>query len=1836
MAPTRAAAAAAALLLLVAIAAAVRPATAVPRQQFVNFLDDQVLTEDYENAMSEAQDLGTTAPVHLFDEYYDAVIVSENGFLVLGTGGAGFDPYLGFDSYAPVPLPMSAHGLVAPFWTDFDTALGEQDGVPEGENWVWYGFRERGTDDYLWVVDTVLAPVLGGLHFRPPRIFVATWDTVRGQYAPETLSNTFQVILASDGEVSFAVFQYLDGGIQLSTGTTMTGEGGELPTVVGFDEGRRLGGAAYVHPLTQPGAPNYAGGSLHALATTSNVGVPGRFIYRLDTAVRGAGDAGCNDLIVGGDFASVGGAAAGGVARYNCDADAWEPLGEGFNGPVHAVRAYRGRIYAGGAFTASATAGTPLPYFAVWDGQAWAPVDGVGLTGTVYALEVYHGLLYVGGFYNATLPSAVPNEWVSAMNLVAWDGRHWQYGAGSTDGPVYALALGPESLMVGGSFNMAGGVKPSTNFAMYRAGAGWLSQVFYGAMGPVTAVAYAADSDAVCLGGKFLYAYDGVMHMAGGLACWYQDMWRVHGVSSQDEVAVNAIVSLGDEIEPGLVIVGGQLVQPDPPGGHVYLGAFELTGSQPAEPAAVNGPVTALLPYHGKMYIFGTFTTAGSLEAPGVATLTLNEEEWGVPAGAAIAGGAVRAACAGQVVHRPAPALADLYVGGNFTGAGGLPARHAARWGAHGGNPNNGVSWAALDAGLPTVVVRAFGEFDGQLVASAYAGSPYGQAQEALYGTVLLWNAAEGAWQGTGWPETYKAYTLAEYDGALYAAGEFYGYADNLGGDSGYGGHAARRRRQQQQGLTMLSEHVAVWDGTGWDLVVGGPDSHVNVMTVYNDLLVVAGGFGWLGDYEVWSPLVATWNGTDWAPLAEDGPSGYEVKALLVVGNTLYIGGDFQSYYQDAAYYNVIAWDGTAWSRPGNGLDPYVYALAWFQNTVVAAVYYYGDGWSLRKYNATVDAWQPMGPSFDDSVDTLAVVNEWLYAGGRFTTVGAVTAGRVARFDGAHWEAVGAPGTGANDEVYALAQLGDDVVIGGAFTKVRYTLLDRVARWPLDGSATAEVPLRKVGSELGGGNVRTLAWFNGMVLAGGDMTCANYYYGQYLCRYVNGAWAPVPNVGSGAVNVLLVAGRRLYMGGAFLYPRRYFAYFDADYGDWTAPYYVPDGPVHALLEDKDGNIYVGGNFYDLYADGGGLSRRAEVPLEPELYFRGAMMYNVSANDWTALGRGIDGVVNALAAVDGDVWAGGEFWTAGTETVERMHLARWDGTEWSPVPSGGLHHDGVAALAVVDGTVYATVLIDHPLTATRSWALQRLNWTAFEWTILNAGTMGTASRLTAFADALLVGGSYKTIGGVRAHHLASWNGAAWHGVGPVPLAAAPLGGVPVGFAALASHNGKLFAGGAMEVEQMGRVGYVAAWTGDHWEALAGRIDNGQVFALAEYNGLLFVGGDFTTVTTAANETVSVDGLVAWDDALGDFVPLGDGGIARKRARGGLVVQALAAFQGRLYVGGSFSAIGTLEEVANVATWDGAAWGTLAGFDPNNEVYAFAVDADADALYIGGCFTNTPTPVVRWDGETWTAVALPLATYYMEGCVRALQLYQGELYAGGDLWLSQNGTSMTDLVRWDDTLGWTALPPYRRSSTSLGTVVALGVFNNLLYAAGDFYSTTAGELDEYLLAYSKTSGWVRPMPSHIDALVNTLAVHQNQLFVGGEFAVVGATPADGGAVLTHDQLVYLAGGFTGAVWSAIAPPNTALNLELPPPTAPPTTPPPPTTPAPTPEPTTPAPLVCPALELDSAIFPATPAGAAGIQVTGTCRATFAGTPSIVCQPDGTWSTAMTLCDRTSLPR
>lgn len=332
-----------------------------------------------------------------------------------------------------------------------------------------------------------------------------------------------------------------------------------------------------------------------------------------------------------------------------------------------------------------------------------------------------------------------------------------------------------------------------------------------------------------------------------------------------------------------------------------------------------------------------------------------------------------------------------LYAGGYFTQVGGIAATNIARW--------DGSSWSALGTGVGAIAgadsVRAMTVFDDGSGPALYVAGRFAQAGGAPANSIARWDGSSWSALGSGLnsnsgPGFVHALTVFD-DGsgpALYAGGSFI----VTGG--------------------VVVQNIAKWDGVSWSPLGTGANNPVYALTAFDDgngpALYAGGLFSQVGG--VAASRVARWDGSTWSPLGS-GVTGSSsaVYALTAfddgTGPALYAGGTMTTAGGISAD-RIARWDGSAWSRLGNGLNARVNALTVFDDGNSPSLYAGGEFDDAPRGNRVSrwdnPAWRPLGSGLNDKVYALTVFDDGsgpaLIAGGEFTTAGGQPANFVARW----------------------------------------------------------------------------------------------------------------------------------------------------------------------------------------------------------------------------------------------------------------------------------------------------------------------------------------------------------------------------------------------------------------------------------------------------------------------------------------------------------------------------------------------------------------------------------------------------------------------------------------------------------------------------------------------------------------------------------------------------------------------------------------------------------------------------------------------------------------------
>lgn len=281
-------------------------------------------------------------------------------------------------------------------------------------------------------------------------------------------------------------------------------------------------------------------------------------------------------------------------------------------------------------------------------------------------------------------------------------------------------------------------------------------------------------------------------------------------------------------------------------------------------------------------------------------------------------------------------------------------------------------------------------------------------------------------------------------------------------------------------------------------------------------------------------------------------------------GPALYVGGHYVNSgttpLNGIARWNGVSWESVGGGVAGTGFQVGVHALAVFDDGKGGGPALYAGGRfvsaggvaadGIARWNGSV--WSPvgngqMGPA-SSLVTTLLVHDDGngptLFMGGGFTSVGGVSALRLAKWDGEHWTQVG---NGMGGGVWALATFdagrgeGPVLIAGGVFGSAGGAPANEVAMW--DGEFWSAL-----GTGLPGVGVYSLAVFDDglgggpTLFAGGLITIPGTPAVTHVARWTGTTWTNVSPNNIGANNGVYSlgvfddetgGGPALYAGGEF-------------------------------------------------------------------------------------------------------------------------------------------------------------------------------------------------------------------------------------------------------------------------------------------------------------------------------------------------------------------------------------------------------------------------------------------------------------------------------------------------------------------------------------------------------------------------------------------------------------------------------------------------------------------------------------------------------------------------------
>jgi hypothetical protein len=526
---------------------------------------------------------------------------------------------------------------------------------------------------------------------------------------------------------------------------------------------------------------------------------------------------------------------------------------------------------------------------------------------------------------------------------------------------------------------------------------------------------------------------------------------------------------------------------------------------------------------------------------------------------------------------------------------------------------------------------------------------------------------------------------------------------------------------------------VTLWTGGGVpvDATTGAPPSqyskfHGSVLASVPDGKGgwFVGGSFWAGTHTNLLHLLADFS-ID--PAWQANATGGYVKALQLVGNTLFVGGSFTNISSQTrnrlAALDVATGTLQSWNPNADGL---VTSLTTSSNLIFAGGYFTNLSGIQHRYLCAIDpttgAVTNWNPNPFDGVETIFFTNNTVYAGGRFTFIGGQTRNFVGAVDATtglatSWNPGVSGTTAVQPIVYSMAPSGNLVYIAGGFQSIGGQYRTNVAAVDINsGLATAWDTHADPGLQSGYAfsSASVVAVSGNTVYVGGNLY--NGLGGQYrpglaavdATTGLATSWDPAPNM---IVQSIGLNSNTVFVGGLFSglggITRSNAAAFDettAALLDWNPSV---AGTVTALAASTS-TIYLGGTFTNVggqprlkaaAVDAGSGALLSWNPMTQSnafinaiaLYgntvFAGGFFTNVAGAPHTNLisldattgapnGWSIDAssIVQSLSLYDTTLYVGGSFTRIGTQTHRRIgaiDATTGDVSTWSPGVSNGV-------------------------------------------------------------------------------------------------------------------------------------------------------------------------------------------------------------------------------------------------------------------------------------------------------------------------------------------------------------------------------------------------------------------------------------------------------------------------------------------------------------------------------------------------------------------------------------
>jgi hypothetical protein len=517
---------------------------------------------------------------------------------------------------------------------------------------------------------------------------------------------------------------------------------------------------------------------------------------------------------------------------------------------------------------------------------------------------------------------------------------------------------------------------------------------------------------------------------------------------------------------------------------------------------------------------------------------------------------------------------------------------------------------------------------------------------------------------------------------------------------------------------------------------------------------------------------------------------------------------------------------------------------------------------------------------------------------------------------------------------------------------------------------------------------------------------------------------------------------------------------------------VDSGSVNTNLETFNGSLYLSGSFNTVLNP----QNAAFVNANNIALWNGA--------SWQQVDAGVNGRVVNLALwqenpsqpLSTQLVVAGKFTQAGivaaTGIVTRTQAGQWNalgtGVSWPPdLPFGGTWLGPAPITFLVNSPTDANLIVGGMLSAGGTAIDEFARWNGSAWSSLGVGLNSSVNTVVNYQNEVVAGGFFtgQSFQGETLFHVGRFDGSQWHTLS--------LDGTNGVVRSLFTQNGIVYAGGDFTTMDGVNASHIAARINGEWEALGNGI-NGPVHAIAFFGGEIIAGGAFNQAGG-----IPVQNIAAWNGSTWRTLGTGLDDL----------VEGLAVFNNQLVAVGAFQTDdGQSTSLPGVAVWNGSAWLQL--HQNVNATGAHAVVVHNGQLHLGGGFSGG---VARFTGSSLETVGGGVSN----GSVYALTSLVGSLYVGGDFQSPQPW-----ILRWT---GAQFLPLTNNGNFAnfAGDVRTLTPAVSELVVGGNFEVTTGTGPLARKMARWNGSVWRSLADAFPDGRVLAVTLNGDRVLAGGEF-------------------------------------------------------------------------------------------------------------------------------------